>query len=134
MNVIITSTTAAHDGGTIVVFRSPVGVGSARWNSTSYQACAGREYSIELDVDETALNCATVVATSATSSSLVEKNGEVTLTGIVDGIDDDGLFYFRLAPGCLIMISAIRDRPVKHGEWLTIRARAYDLVMTPFGA
>jgi len=114
-------------------FKCPAGTGTARWNSTNYQALVGCEYSVELDIDEMALCGSTLVSAANKTFSLSEEDGEIMMTGMVDGIDDDGLFYFRLDPSCIIMVSAIQDRPVSQHEWLTIRVESERLTMTPFG-
>lgn len=133
MNITITSITTTEDGNTMASFKSPAGTGTARWNSTDYHALVGCKYSVELDIDEMVLSGSTIVSATNNSFSLSEDDGEVMMTGMVDGIDDDGLFYFRLDPSCLIMISAIQDRPVSQHEWLTIKLESERLTMTPFG-
>jgi len=133
MNIIITYIQSSLDGKLLVAFSSPVGTGLALWNDGQYQPRVGHEYSIELDIEEECLRYSSVVSTTSRKFSLGVESGEVILTGMVDSVDDDGLSYFRLAPSCLIMISPIEDRPMSQDDWLTIRVKADDLLMTSIG-
>lgn len=129
LNIIITSINTTNEGNEIVTFTCPAGMGAALWNSTTYRAIVGHEYSIELDFD----TVSSVDSAVNSSFSLTVKDNYVIVTGMVDGIDDDGLFYFRLDPSCLIMVEAIPNRPVSQNEWLTIKVKSTCLSMFPFG-
>ena len=59
-------------------------------------------------------------------------NEHVTsLTGRVEEVDDDGIFYLRLASDCLVMVEG-RPGDFHAGDWIKLRCAPRDLELYPF--
>ena len=129
MKIRITNIQNTTNNLRLVAFSSPVGNGQGSWYS-SWRPEREHEYSVEFDVDEKDIK---IISSECQTYTIQEKNGNLRLIGTVDGIDDDGLFYFRLGISCLIMIDPTEDLTLTKGQWLELSMKPNTLKIKPFG-
>lgn len=117
--------------GKIVEFSTSFGVGIGTWYNNEVKE--GLQYGIEFDILPKLKfgNNAKIVSENTYS---VKHDGKVNeLRGVVDGVDEDGLIYFRLGIDCLIMVESAEET-IKEGDWLSLTVNTEDLIITPYGS
>lgn len=80
---------------------------------------AGDEASIEFDVQAVLEMNHNAFATLSQTYSLQNIEGDVQMCGVVDGVDADGMVYFRLGPDSLTMIEALPGAFAEN-QWLQV--------------
>lgn len=118
------------DPNLIVTFSTAIGVGRARWRSSTAPEL-GSHRSIELDVDG-AVGDFNAERNDAMVYSLTLVEGGTRLCGLLESVDADGMGYFRLGEDCVLMIetSSTCHAP---GTWLRLIVPSTDLVVTGQG-
>jgi hypothetical protein len=132
MNVQIVEVGASEAGasGVTVKFVSPAGTAWARWMGERAPQ-VGREYSVELDVEGPVADYAPEeIAARAFAIDFV--NEKTTLCGLLECVQEEGMGFFRLDPGCLVLIDtdSVWGRA---GLWLRLTLAPHELEMSPIG-
>lgn len=96
------------DAGELVVRAADVG-----------ELASGDEASVEFDVQGVLTMNNTAFATSSQTYSVLNVDGGIHMCGIVDGVDADGMVYFRLGPDSLTMIESLPGTFVEN-QWLRV--------------
>ena len=90
------------ESNSVVSFRCVAGDARALWRSTKLAPVAGQQYEVEIDIITVLSSGA--IATAAPNGNCLERIGSKTrATTTVEGVDEDGMAYLRLAPDCLLM-------------------------------
>jgi len=117
--------------GEVVEFSSKIGRGRAHWKGASaegYLAC-----DIEFTIASAAAR-GTNAMPGRPNGFQISLIGDATLlAGLVEGVDEDGVFYFRLAPDCLVLVDA-EPGTFRAGEWIEITCPPDELLLYPIGA
>ena len=114
----------------MVEFSSRKGNGIGTWNYAEVEE--GREYSIEFDVNPILKIGDNVTRISDKSFSIRHDNNLNKIQGVVAGVDEDGIIYFRLSEDCLFMIECEGEQ-LNEGDWLNITIGPETLMVTPIG-
>lgn len=132
MKVIIQDSFSSSDGTTVVTFECLVGAGIARWKGGASLPVVGQSYHVELDVDQELEKDRNVSVSAKGSHALSYREEIVTIQGMVEQVDYDGLVCLRLSQDCLIMLEAAQGA-FQPGEWLTLQVGSDTFSMTSFG-
>jgi hypothetical protein len=114
----------------LIEFSGGAGCGIGFWGNDSLKE--GVEYDAELDIDpkiELGVNTKIVPDKLCFIRHNLDTN---EIQGMVEGIDEDLLIYFRLARDCIIMIEN-ESTEIKKGDYLLLTINANELRITPFG-
>lgn len=104
----------------IIEFSTKAGIGVGTWYRDTAEDDAKREHSIEFTIDQPLMIGTNAVIMTGNKKYFVSHDGRSTeFHGKVDGVDEDGLIYFRLGFDCLMMIEN-EDPQIKKGDWLSI--------------
>jgi hypothetical protein len=93
----------------IVRFQCHSGEGLASWRSNNIVPVAGKEYQVEIDMTPVLRVCENASFLTGTGASIMVLDHRVQLTAEVDGVDEDGVVYLRLAPDCLFMAESVNS-------------------------
>ena len=114
----------------VVEFSSNAGNGIGTWRGTDLKQ--GGVYGIEIDID-TQINLgvnATMVSDTSWYIRHTESRNE--LQGVIDGVDEDGLAYLRLAIDCIVMVES-SNKDLSTGDTLLLTIEPNELILTPVG-
>ncbi len=90
--------------------------------NTKYDAEFDVVFNLEVDVNTHKTN---------TQEKSIDMHGsKISLKGVVESVDLDGMVYFRLSDDCLIMIES--DGNICKGDWIEILLEPLDLSLSPF--
>lgn len=100
-----------------VRFIGSSGTGVGVWKSNSIPT-VGKEYSVELDIEKS-MEELEFERVQNSAIGITEIGEKVKITGIVDGVDPDGMCYLRVSNDCLIMIDT-EEIKISNSEIITI--------------
>jgi len=110
-----------------VEFQSDVGAANAAWRGELPEA--GRDYHVELAVDERLVWGTDIVPTGGMAHHIAQDGAAVTLDATLESIDDDGAGALRLGPS-LVLIDT-EGTPPQAGA--PVRARLLGLALADTG-
>jgi hypothetical protein len=131
VKVKVVSVERADDGALVVAFTAPCGIANARWRGEGIAPQVERECDVELDVSVTADRAINTKNTQIVLPSLLTQVDTVLLRGGIEGVDEDGLAYLRIASDCLLMIDTAGGISV--GDVVEICVPSSALSITPTG-
>lgn len=110
-----------------VRFIGSFGTGVGVWKSNSIPT-VGKEYSVELDIEKS-MDELEFERVKNSAIGIWEIGKKVKMTGILDGVDPDGMCYLRISNDCLIMIDT-EELQIDNGEIITIFVPVGELEIT----
>ncbi len=114
-----------------VGFQCPAGGATALWRSDRFDPEVGESYHVEFDVD-LLLRFGENARPSPREGYRIETDSQgIVLCGLVDGIDDDGVFYFRFGQDCLILVES-DEGSLEVNSWVELRVRPQEFTVWPF--
>ena len=117
---------------TTVDFECSAGNGRALWLS-EHVPSKGDEVGVEFNIDSKIELEKNAWTTSQRQTSISrDSDNEIQVTGLVDGQDDDGVLYLRVAPNCLIMIES--ETLGLAGQWIQVQVGVKDFNVTQVGS
>lgn len=122
---------ARNRDGTIVTCGTTLGVATANWASRNRVPVEGAEYDVELDLDVVLERAKNMLPDDAAVPALFIEGDWVTLHATVEGVDDDGVAYLRLARDCLIMVETVGE--ISAGKAIRVTVPPSAISVTPFG-
>jgi hypothetical protein len=131
VKVQVISVETASDGALMATFGSLCATASAHWRSKKFTPHAGEEYDVELDVSVIADRATNTRSVEVASPALFVQGEMVLLRGAVEGVEDDGLVYLRMAPDCLVMVDTAGG--ISTGDVVQICVPSSALSITPTG-
>jgi len=111
---------------TIVEFSTNVGIGIGTCDNNEFRE---GEYYAELDIDQILEIGKNIKIVHEKNCFIRHSDHENEIQGIIDGVDEDGLFYLQLSIDCLIMIESANDC-FKEGDSLLLTVNANSLRIT----
>jgi len=118
------------DDGVFVRFRCSVGEGLGVWRSERPARLGTLSCEFTIDPDA-ALGTNAFLIEPRPARMWVEAE-KLLIEGSVEDVDDDGLFYLRLAPDSLTMVEA-EPGAVSHGDHIRLELRPSELGLYPIG-
>jgi hypothetical protein len=112
-----------------VEFSTKKGNGIGTWYNEVEE---GKEYGVEFDVYPMVKIGDNAQRTADKTYFIRHDNNVNEIQGVVDAVDDDGLFYFRLSEDCLIMIEQEGEQ-IKKGDWLLLTISPENLQVMTYG-
>ena len=119
------------DLNVIVQFRSQAGDAVAIWRSAKLTPVVDQQYEVEVDANVVLRDEAVIGATNSLAKSRLERVGSKTrLTAEVEGLDEDGMAYLRVASDCILMVES-EGQSIHPGVMVSIDLEPTDLEVTP---
>lgn len=131
MRVQVRSIDTSRDGATRVTFDALKGSATGIWKGRTAPE-RGRTYDIEFTIESPIVLGSNAERADEYQASVIAGDGYASLTGIVEGIDDDRIGYFRLAIDCLVLLD-FADVSIAPGDWLTATIPVDELEIFPIG-
>jgi hypothetical protein len=122
----------SHQGRSILArFDTIIGSAWAVWNgSTAPQP--GKTYDVEIDIEDQIDLSKNARIISDSHMAITGDKSHVTLAGVVEEQDGDGMAYLRIARDCLIMIEVFEG--AFKGRCLEILVPTQAVGLSPFGS
>ncbi len=111
----------------VVEFSTDIGTGIG--TSENNDINIGDEYSVEFDIDKELRIGGNAKKVLGKDYFIRYSNDKNEIQGCVDGVDEDGMIYFRLSPSCLIMIESSEDE-ISTSDFLLLTVNVEDLKIT----
>lgn len=113
----------------IVDLQTAIGTVRGKWKGASY---GGGTAHIEFTFHRDAVIGDNARLTDQQACSAHIRDGSTVLVGLVEDVDDDGVFYLRLDLDCLSLVSAAPGA-FSAGQWVELRCAPSELDIYPFG-
>lgn len=130
MRITVSRLKQGLGGETVATVRSLVGEFRGLWRSVARPPEVGAEFLIELDIAPRLEELLKSVPGTKSFRAVEEARG-IALTGLVDAVHEDGVFFFRLGPDSLTMIES-EPGSVVLGEWISLVVPVSELSLFPF--
>jgi hypothetical protein len=102
-----------------LILAHSVGTVELRCHVRGQEPAVGNEYDIELTIDDRVEMNREAFPARVAQAAIRSVERRVHLTGSVDGADEDGVFYFRLAADSLTMIEGAPGS-FHAGQWISL--------------
>jgi hypothetical protein len=126
MKITVVSREGVFIGREIVRFSSCVGTGIAIWANEKAPPEVNRCYYSELDFEQPIQLGTNAEIMDRGVFSIADFQGNNLISGVMEGIDNEGMGYFRLSSDCLV-ITEIEGGNIGVGTPLTLKFRPCDI-------
>ena len=109
-----------ENGKRIVFFSSQAGDGIGEWKDTKYQLRTGDSYDIEFTISEQLRIDVNLRRSQHREYIIRAVSGSIEFAGVVESVDEDGVFYFRLGRDCLVLLGPVLNGNVASGDWIEV--------------
>lgn len=120
MRIHVEEVNLLPDSLQLVRFQCQSGETWGNWSNHQLVPRRSQDYSVELDVDQVMTLGQNASYSRQSECAVNHEEGLVTLNGLVEDRDDDGMIYLRIAPDCLMMIES-EGAEIQKGKWLQVR-------------
>ena len=115
-----------------VRFSSAIGEAWGCWKGNTVPS-VGDDVDVEFDFESALTEGVNAVLVQDAGFGIREEGTAIAISGVIDGVDQDGMLYFRLAPDALVLVEQ-EPQWLKEGSWVLVRLDRSELSISPFGS
>lgn len=131
MRILIESIMNPARDTTLVTFKCQSGSGKGRWAPYARLPLLGMIYNVELNLNNPIALGETTIKSSSTPPHITVALDKTIIHVSIEGKDEDGVLYGRLAQDCIIMLEQ-GDDEIDTGDFISITVPSAEILISPF--